>query len=97
MAMSLPDAFDPTRAVTAETVDGLTMPELMQRLQRLNTEIGTVHASTNLVARIPSVRGILAVLDSGKGQTSELGIILESIQRRANQISGEIDTLKNEV
>jgi hypothetical protein len=94
MKMSQPDIFDPDKQLTEETVDGLTMPQLMERLSRVSAQAGQSLETSRIVARIPSLRGVLSALDAGRGQTSELKVILDSIQRRASSIGAGIDNLK---
>lgn len=47
------------------------------------------------VSKLPSVRGVVAVVEHGKGETEELGTILRSIQRRVETVGASVAELKN--
>lgn len=86
--------FDPNTPITADVVDGLEVGEILQRLGVLNKEADSVLTLSNMVAKVPSIRGVAQVWNKNTIVASELYLLADAIQRRMTAAADQIATLK---
>jgi len=97
MKMSLPDFFDANVAVTADTVNLLTITQLTERLAKLSAQAGSTQDLSRIVVRVPSLSGARKVDSHQLENLNELGIIARAVQRKLAEMDEIIDALKTGV